>query len=1414
MADRWWGKPSDYPWEQAALDHVRALMPDRHPYRGWQGFSFTSANGRIRECDLLLVAPTGVFLVEIKSHPGRATNQGRAWTFASQGRRRWTYDNPLYFVDQKAKEIKQRFQWAASKLSMHDVRVPFITGAVFLSADDLRCEFDENQREWVFGREGLENRTGLPGIWSGLVEQPSQQRPSPQFLKNVTRLMQEIGAQPLDRNLELGSYTLERRSFESGPTWTDFLAKHTELGSSARVRLYHHGKDATEEEALSVKRAARREYLSLDGVSHQGIVRAEDFGVIDGRGPGVVFRHRPAWQRLDHYMAESGADLEIDTRLEMVRQLAEAVNHAHRNRLSHRALAARSVWVELDGEYPRLRIADWQVAASENMRAATATGQATLLPSTHTLEQALGSRVLADHVEAAAQAYLAPEFPEIGGDARALDIFGLGALAYLIFTGQPPGRDRSALSEHIREHGALTPSTVSDSVAPPVDTLVRDATHRSPGDRLPNVHTFLRRLDDVEEYLTRPEVVTDPLVAGKGDEIQQGITVESVLGTGATSRALLVKDRAGKRRMVYKVAVDSDRAPAILEREAETIARVAGSQRIVSLAGDEGIQQIGDRTVLVLERAGEQTLADYLTKDGALGRGELLRFGQHLFDALEHLEEKGVFHRDIKPANIGVRETNKKAQALILFDFSLSSAPVENTTAGTRGYLDPFLPKNADGRTYDEDAERYALAVTLHEMATGELPVWDDDGVDPDFYPSDLEEPRLLENAFPEQYRAALTAFFRKALKRDPKGRFPSLQQMREAWERAYHNVGAQDAVIEDDEETRRRSAETATLDTPLHLAGLTALALDMARRVLGCETVGDLLQVPVMAIRRLRGTTYGVRNELASLTAEWRKRLDAAEHAVAVRAKLPSGADERAKRDASLDQVILQFVPKTTDKNKDWVRVLRELIGLPEGSGARENWWPTHTEVASALGLTHVTVSEALAKAGAHWTKHASLLVPVRDDVVQILGRHGRVRDVRQIAQELLTMRGSTVDNPVQRLAYALAAVRVAVESEESRVGDPRFVVWRTMGVPIAAQIVDDPSAPVEADLFDYADQLGAVADGLVELDENAPLPTPAEVEKSLRGVPAPEGMDRLASSDIVILAASASKQARTTPRLELYPAALGLERALQITQAIGYLGDPGVTPQQLRDRVLARFPELARPTDRQLHECLKKRHPKLCSRIEDGTEYWYLEREYTSLAPSTVSGHRFGEGVSVEEAQAWARLEHALPRGGYLALKTWLPDTERVAAAIADRGGAVPFDVTAEFVATFDALIEERGGKPSWDMVLQADKDRPAPFEKMLDDVFARLGERIRAAGADKPVFAYRATPLARYAQGRSLLAALAGQARDANERPFGLWLLCPMRGPQAPPTLDESPAGIIADGEQLLLPRGFGAAEPVAA
>src|SRR5205085_2177079 len=98
----------------------------------------------------------------------------------------------------------------------------------------------------------------------------------------------------------------------------------------------------------------------------------------------------------------------------------------------------------------------------------------------------------------------------------------------------------------------------------------------------------------------------------------------------------------------------------------------------------------------------------------------LERFGDDLLNVLEYLEHEGIPHRDLKPDNIGVREYSKQLH-LKLFDFSLSSLPLDNIRAGTPDYMEPFL---AQRQRWDPSAERFSATLVLYEMAAGTLPRW------------------------------------------------------------------------------------------------------------------------------------------------------------------------------------------------------------------------------------------------------------------------------------------------------------------------------------------------------------------------------------------------------------------------------------------------------------------------------------------------------------------------------------------------------------------------------------------------------------------------------------------------------------------------------------------------------------------
>ena len=388
----------------------------------------------------------------------------------------------------------------------------------------------------VFGRDGLTEQTGLPGIWAGLLGQPprsASSRVDPALSRQLEKLLQKIGVRGLRKHRKIGPFQLAPRAFDTGPTWEDYLAENPALPGDQvrRIRIYLSDLNAPKTERDSAWRAARREYLALQGISHQGIVQAEQFSEEHEAGPAIIFRHGAKWQRLDQFMAEQaaggaagtggtqqGAGLPIETRIEMVRQLAEALDHAHRRHLYHRALAARSVYVEMDGRYPRLRICDWQVAAQARfgkLRPAHRAGVRDADLSGRAHRSCLRPLPCAGIRQSGVRCHPARRLRSRRADPPDPDWHPAGGLAQ--------GARHPAAAER-----ALVPSAMCDEISPAMDDLVRGATGAQPVDRFESVRDFLAYLDLVEEELTRPDQdeIPDLLTAAKGTMMADGWQVE------------------------------------------------------------------------------------------------------------------------------------------------------------------------------------------------------------------------------------------------------------------------------------------------------------------------------------------------------------------------------------------------------------------------------------------------------------------------------------------------------------------------------------------------------------------------------------------------------------------------------------------------------------------------------------------------------------------------------------------------------------------------------------------------------------------------------------------------------------------------------------------------------------------------
>lgn len=1420
VQQRWFQeRPSEYPWEQDGLDHVKRLMPAAEPFRAWATFSFTAASGRIHECDLLIAVPGGLYLLELKAHPGAVVNHGDTWTFRERDSSRVrTLRNPLHFTDSKSKDLKSRLEWAADKLGLGKVRLPRVEPAIFLTDRGLRADLDEVQQERVYGRD--EAAVGLPWVWRDLLSKPpyrEHQRITPSFSRDVLpRLLDEMGVRASTAHLRFGDdWTLQPALLDAGPMWEDRLAERRGLvDETGRVRIYLTQQQAGEERRRSVERAARREYQVLQGIAHRGIAQAVQIREHQGR-PAILFRHDASDLRLDSYLAVHADRLTREVRLDLVHQLAEAVQYAHSRSLYHRALAARSVYVSAkqDGSSPVLRVIDWQAAARDF--------EQTVSPS-------LGVTSLGtDYVAGTADLYLAPEFDSPYPDPVDLDIFGLGAIAFLILTGQPPAATRSAMIDQLAVEGGLHPYGVDDAITDALDALVFHATRSDAGQRLDSAEAFLLGLDANDKETVDPEPVAgvDPLTASAGQFVEGEWEVARVLGTGATARALLVvrpvEVESGQVTIeprVLKVALDDEKAPS-LQAEARALDVVGGGTIVRKL---DGPRRLGGRTVLDLQYAGGEdldggSLGALLRAEGKLTYHQLERFGGDLFTALDQLAARGVRHRDLKPDNFAVYQRADRSKQLMLLDFSLAAASERDITAGTRGYLDPFLG-TARRPVFDDHAERYAAAVTLHEMAANSRPVWGDGITDP--RTTTDESPTISDELFDPALRDELVVFFRRALHRDTDRRFDSIGQMHAAWRDVFVVSDAAGPVstpstVELDprslEEYRDAAALAVARDTPLDASGLSPRAISVAQSF-DATTVGELLAVPLHQIARARGAGAVIRKEINRRHKQWSAQLAAARPAVL------------DGEPATLDELAQLLTSVRGRKASKRAEVARLTLAIP-GFGDVPAPWTPQTELARRLGITQASVSRHQHSLFEEWAG-VSRLEPIRDDLVDLVGAAGRVATVAELATSLRARRGAADDDHRRAIAVAAAVVRAAVEAEvwaglhaadeELRDRGPRLAVLRRDDtVLIALESLPDTDAPSAADLADFAQELGRRADALAVAE---PMPGRVTVVKELRAVDPPVGLPPLADTRLVALAAAASRGALVSPRLEVYPRGLDLVTALRTAQAgAGVRRGLGITVDDLLSRVRARFPELVVPAG--------LTHVRLQEALRDAgfTLEYDLERErFVPPAPeggrpsltasSTSLGRVFVSGLDPHDAMR-ARLAMAVDRGGFLALTMRGRHLPGAAEALAVAYPVRAVDVGAVYVEELRALVAERG--QDWSKVLGIDSrltetGRLSPgLASYVRASWERVRERLLAPGDDDTVlFLHGAGLLARYAAagGHDLLTALQAAARNPATAPHGMWLLCPGDSATGAPQLDGYVVEVIDGSERVVLDGDF--------
>ena len=139
-------------------------------------------------------------------------------------------------------------------------------------------------------------------------------------------------------------------------------------------------------------RRFRREAQSAASLSHQNIVSIYDVGK-DGEADYIVMEYVKGYTLKD--IIRSQAPVSTERAIYIVRQIAEALAHAHANNIIHRDIKPQNILVTMDG---RAKVTDFGIARAVSSATLTHTGD--IIGSVHYLspEQAKGSQIGRAHV--------------------------------------------------------------------------------------------------------------------------------------------------------------------------------------------------------------------------------------------------------------------------------------------------------------------------------------------------------------------------------------------------------------------------------------------------------------------------------------------------------------------------------------------------------------------------------------------------------------------------------------------------------------------------------------------------------------------------------------------------------------------------------------------------------------------------------------------------------------------------------------------------------------------------------------------------------------------------------------------------------------------------------------------------------
>ena len=413
-----------------------------------------------------------------------------------------------------------------------------------------------------------------------------------------------------------------------------------------------------------------REAKAVERVDDPAVVRFVESGEEDGVGQYIAMEFVDGEELGTILRRRRGKPLDLGTAITYTVQAAKGVRAAHAAGVIHRDLKPENIMITKSGG---VKITDFSLARrTEDSMVLTREGQVMGTPHFMAPEQAQGKPV----------------------DARA-DIYSLGALMYVLFTGKFPF-PRANVSEVIKAHceeSRPDPRDHNDEVPEALVKVLHKAMAIDRGKRYPAAQALVNDLleaaglpSEVEGDQAPPEDTVGLLKPGTklGD-----YTVDRLLGAGGMGHVYYATDSANNP-IALKVLPPQpglDRQEQILAtkrflNESKLAKRVVSpfTYRVYSHGvTDNGIAWIATSFVKGI------SLQGLIDKMGVLPPEVVESVAVGAMQALKDVDEAQLVHRDVTPGNLMIK-TEEEGMAIgsgvVLIDFGLAIPREDPTKVG------------------------------------------------------------------------------------------------------------------------------------------------------------------------------------------------------------------------------------------------------------------------------------------------------------------------------------------------------------------------------------------------------------------------------------------------------------------------------------------------------------------------------------------------------------------------------------------------------------------------------------------------------------------------------------------------------------------------------------------------------------